>query len=110
MKSSALISFAFAALAVAVKKAPIPDPFGLLFTHENYKGGRFFISDDCTPITSDLIGSIWIPTIEGQTIKCFLHDDEECGGGSVIVSYNDSQTDIPTKIGDQVMAAQCLYF
>ncbi|KAL7919852.1 hypothetical protein ACQKWADRAFT_300233, partial [Trichoderma austrokoningii] len=111
MKSSALVPLAFAALAAAVKKTPVPDAFGFLFTHENYKGGRFLISDECTSIDREIsIGSLWIPTIENHPIKCFLHDNEDCESGSLVVSYDASETDIPTKFGDQVAAIECLYF
>jgi hypothetical protein len=36
--------------------------------------------------------------------------DENCKGGSLVVSYDASETDIPTKVGDQVAALECLYF
>lgn len=38
------------------------------------------------------------------------YSDEECGGGSVVVSYDASQITIPEKYGDETVAAQCLYF
>ncbi|KAL6895095.1 hypothetical protein GGI43DRAFT_127922 [Trichoderma evansii] len=107
MKSSALISFTFAALATAA----VPEAFSFLFTHSNYKGGRYLISDECTPIDPYVsIGSLWIPTIENHPIKCFLHSDPDCGGGSVVVSYNASVANIPSKEGDEVVAIECLYF
>lgn len=35
--------------------------------------------------------------------------NENCEDGSLVVSYNASETDILTKVGDQVVAIECLY-
>lgn len=36
--------------------------------------------------------------------------DEDCEGGSLIVSYSASEGDVPTEFGDQVAAIECLLF
>ncbi|KAL7790527.1 hypothetical protein V8C43DRAFT_306322 [Trichoderma afarasin] len=111
MQLSVLLPFTFAFLASAVKGAgPAPDPFALVFSHENYKGSRTLIDNQCTTLDSLYIGSIFIPTIKDRTIKCFLYSDEDCTHDSVVISYAISETNIPTKISDQIMAAECLYF
>ncbi|KAL7905474.1 hypothetical protein GGI35DRAFT_460789 [Trichoderma velutinum] len=111
MQFSTLLPFTFAVLTSAVKGAgPAPDPFALVFSHENYKGSRTLVEEQCTLLDSLYIGSIFIPTIKDRTIKCFFYSDEDCAHDSVVISYAISETSIPTKVSDQIMAAQCLYF
>ncbi|KAK4060856.1 uncharacterized protein Triagg1_10548 [Trichoderma aggressivum f. europaeum] len=112
MQLSALLPFTFTVLASAVKGArPAPDPFALVFSHENYKGSRTLIDNQCTPLDSLYIsGSIFVPTIKDRTIECFFYSEEDCAHGSVVISYAISETSIPTKVSDQIMAAECLYF
>ncbi|KAL7944564.1 hypothetical protein V8C42DRAFT_325190 [Trichoderma barbatum] len=111
MQLFTLLSFTFAALASAVKGGgPAPGPFALVFSHENYKGGRTLIDNECTSLDSLYIGSIFIPTIKDHTIKCFLYSEEGCTHDSVVISYAISEESIPTKISDQAVAAECLYF
>ncbi|KAK4062432.1 hypothetical protein Trihar35433_9253 [Trichoderma harzianum] len=74
MQLSTLLPFTFAVLASTVKGAsPVPDPFALVFSHENYKGSRTLVDNQCTPLDSLYIGSIFIPTIKDHTIKCFFY-------------------------------------
>lgn len=51
-----------------------------------------------------------LPESISHHFRLMSYSDEECGGGSVVVSYGASVTDIPTKEGDQVAAIECLYF
>ncbi|KAL6786707.1 hypothetical protein J3E68DRAFT_420386 [Trichoderma sp. SZMC 28012] len=111
MQLSTLLPLTFAVLASAVKGAgPVPDPFALVFSHENYKGSRTLVDNQCTPLDSLYIGSIFIPTIKDHTIKCFFYSDEDCTHDSVVISYAISETSIPPKVSDQIMSAECLYF
>ncbi|UKZ53597.1 hypothetical protein TrVGV298_007392 [Trichoderma virens] len=111
MQLFTLLPFTFAILASAAKgSGPSPEPFALVFSHENYKGSRTLVDNQCTPLDSLYIGSIFIPTIKGHTIKCFLYSDEDCTHDSVVVSYATSEESIPNKISDQTMSAECLYF
>ncbi|KAL7932086.1 hypothetical protein V8C35DRAFT_308442 [Trichoderma chlorosporum] len=111
MQLLSFLPLTFVVLASAVRGGgPAPEPFALVYSHENYKGGRTLIDNECTPLGALYIGSIFIPTIREHTIKCFFYSDEDCTHDSVVISYATSETDIPTKISDQVVAGECLYF